>query len=66
MPADTRITMSVPSRLDLLDLLQAVAEEIARIAGFADEARLDFGLAVREGVVNAMKHAHSFVASQPV
>ncbi len=58
--------MSVPSRLDHLDLLQAVCERIARIAGFDDDGVLDLGLAVREGAINAMKHAHHFDAALPV
>ncbi len=66
MPSESRISLSVPSRLDHLDMLQAVAEEVARLVGFGEDARLDLGLAVREGVVNAMKHAHGFDATHPV
>ncbi len=66
MASEDRIALSVPSRLDHLDMLQAVAEEVARLAGLGEDARLDLGLAVREGVVNAMKHAHGFDASHPV
>ncbi len=58
--------MTVPSRLDHLDLVQGVAEEIGRLAGFEEDARLDLGLAVREGTVNAMKHAHGLDPSRPV
>ena len=58
--------MTIPSRLDHVDLLQSVAEEIARLYGFEDDARMDLGLAVREGVSNAMKHAHGFEARHPV
>ena len=66
MPDQSHISMSVPSRLDHLDLLQAVAERIARIAGFDENGVLDVGLAVREGAVNAMKHGHNFDATIPV
>ena len=62
----SRISLSVPSRLELLDMIQGAAEESARLAGFDEDARLDFGLAVREGAANAMKHAHGLQAQQPV
>jgi serine/threonine-protein kinase RsbW len=66
MPPESRIAISIPSRLDHLDLVQAVAEEGARLAGLDDDAKLDFGLAVREGVVNAIKHAHKYEPREPV
>lgn len=66
MTANCCTHITVPSRLDHLDLLQAVAEEVARLAGLDDDARLDFGLAVREGAVNAMKHAHRLEPAHPV
>jgi serine/threonine-protein kinase RsbW len=57
---NSHITVQVPSAIPYLDLLQNVAEEAAQIAGFGEEGRMDVGLAVREGAVNAMKHAHRF------
>ncbi len=54
------IVIEVPSRLEHLDWLQQAAERIAALAGFDDEGCLDLGLAVREGAINAMKHAHGF------
>lgn len=55
-----QITVQVPSAIPYLDLLQNVAEEAAQIAGFGDDGKMDVGLAVREGSINAMKHAHRF------
>lgn len=66
MKADNRIVLTVPSRLDHLDLVQAVAEEVARRAGCDESDRLDLALAVREATVNAMKHAHGFDAARQV
>ncbi|GAB4224531.1 MAG: hypothetical protein Kow0062_26500 [Acidobacteriota bacterium] len=60
------IVIEVPSRLVHLDWLQEAAEKIAALAGFDDDGCLDLGLAVREGAINAMKHAHAFDASLPV
>jgi serine/threonine-protein kinase RsbW len=64
MSADDRISLLVPSRVDHLDLIQATAEQLARLAGCSAAPQLDFGLAVREGAVNAMKHAHRLNPSQ--
>lgn len=58
MKSNERIHLSVPSRLEILDVVQKLAEEIARMHGFDEEGQLDLGLAVREGAVNAMKHGH--------
>ncbi len=66
MKAETRMALTVPSRLDHLDLVQAVAEEVARLAGCDDSDRLDLALAVREAAVNAMKHAHGYDAGRAV
>ncbi len=61
-----RVSITVPSRLDHLDLVQGLAEEVGRLAGLEDDACLDLGLAVREGAVNAMKHAHALDPARPV
>lgn len=58
MSSNGHVSLLVPSRPDHLDLIQATAEQIARLAGCTAEPQLDFALAVREGAVNAMKHAH--------
>lgn len=60
MTANNRISLGVPSRIDHLDLLQGVAERLARMAGLDEDATLDLALAVREACINAMKHAHQF------
>ena len=60
------ITLSFPSDLRYLDTMQNAAEAIARVAGFGDEGRLDVGLAVREGAINAMKHGNQLDPAVPV
>ncbi len=64
MSRNGHVSLLVPSRLDHLDLVQATAEQIARLAGCTAEPQMDFALAVREGAVNAMKHAHGLDASR--
>ena len=61
-----RIAISLPSTLGHLDLIQLVAEQVARGAGFDEDGQLDFGLAIREGAINAMKHGNGFDESTPV
>ncbi|MCU0230037.1 MAG: ATP-binding protein [Acidobacteria bacterium] len=43
-----RITMSLPSRPEYLDLVQEVAVSVARLCGFAEDGQMDIGLAMRD------------------
>jgi len=56
----TEVTLTLPSRIELLDLVQDLAVGIARLHGFGEEGQTDIGLAMREGAINAMKHGHRF------
>ncbi|HHN75316.1 MAG TPA: ATP-binding protein [Acidobacteria bacterium] len=58
MGREETITLSLPSSLAYLDAVQGMAELLACTAGFDEEARLDVGLAVREGAINAIKHGN--------
>jgi len=44
--------------LEMLDLAQSVSEHVARVAGLDEDARHWVGVAVRESVVNAIKHGN--------
>lgn len=61
-----RITMSLPSRPEYLDLVQEVAVSVARVCGFAEDGQMDIGLAMREGAVNAMKHGNKLDPRLPI
>ncbi|MCU0254697.1 MAG: ATP-binding protein [Acidobacteria bacterium] len=61
-----RITMSLPSRPEYLDLVQEVAVSVARLCGFAEDGQMDIGLAMREGAVNAMKHGNKYDPRLPI
>ena len=61
-----RITMSLPSRPEFLDLVQDVAVSVARLCGFAEDGQMDIGLAMREGAVNAMKHGNGLDPRLPI
>ena len=61
-----RITMSLPSRPEFLDLVQDVAVSVARLCGFAEDGQMDIGLAMREGAVNAMRHGNGLDPRLPI
>ncbi|MCU0224778.1 MAG: ATP-binding protein [Acidobacteria bacterium] len=61
-----RISMSLPSRPEYLDLVQDVVVSVARLCGFAEDGQMDIGLAMREGAVNAMKHGNKLDPRLPI
>lgn len=52
------IKLEIASRLDLLDLVQSVLAHAASLVGFDEEASHYMSVAVRESVVNAIKHGN--------
>lgn len=66
MESHQRIAISLPSSLAHLDLVQMIAEQIGKGIGLDDDGQLDFGLAIREVAINAMKHGHGFDESMSV
>jgi serine/threonine-protein kinase RsbW len=66
MTSSGPVRLDLPSQLDLLDLIQSVGEKLASMAGFNDEQKLDVGLALREGAINAIKHGNSLEAERRV
>ncbi len=57
--ASTReIRVQIDSRFEFLDLVQQMAEDVCRVEGFRRDTMLNVGLAVREAVVNAIKHGN--------
>jgi len=53
-PADLRI--DVASRVEYLDLLEELVVSYAAAHGFPPDETVDLGLAVRESLINAMRH----------
>ena len=66
MKAEECISLTLPSNLCYLAAVQGLAEIPAGGAGFDEEARLDLGLAVREGAINAMKHGNALDPAKQV
>jgi serine/threonine-protein kinase RsbW len=52
------VRLDVPSAFDMIDVVQVVSDAFARDAGLDDDAVHWLGLAVRESVVNAMRHGN--------
>ena len=67
MPCGYRdVHLEIHSTIEALDLVQAVTEHIARRLGFDDESVHWTSMAVRESVVNAIKHGNSNDAAKLV
>lgn len=58
-PAGKLIRLDFPSHLDMLDVIQALTDHVGRIGGLDDEATHWVGVAVRESVINAIKHGNA-------
>ena len=53
-----RVRLDIASRFDMLEMVQTVLMHLSGIAGFDDEASHYMSVAVRESVVNAIKHGN--------
>lgn len=52
------VELSFHSRVEYLNLVHAVTDEMARLAGFDGEGSLNISLAVREAATNAVIHGN--------
>ncbi len=53
-----RVRLEFTSAIELLDLVQVVSDHVGRALGFDDEALHWIGVAVRESVINAIRHGN--------
>jgi serine/threonine-protein kinase RsbW len=60
------VRLEIASRLDMLDMVQTVLAHLAAMVGFDDEASHYMTVAVRESVVNAIKHGNQNEESRRV
>jgi serine/threonine-protein kinase RsbW len=59
MPNSTRtIRLEIDSAIEMLDLIHTVTDHIGRTAGLDEDGIYWFGMAVREGVANAITHGN--------
>jgi serine/threonine-protein kinase RsbW len=66
MSATQRIEISFPSKVEFLNLVHTVTDEMARMAGFDGDDSLNISLAVREAATNALIHGNGRDASKLV
>ncbi len=60
------VRLELPSDLDMVDLAEVVSGQIARIHQMADGDVADYGLAVRESVMNAIVHGNQEIRTRRV
>ncbi len=53
------VRLDFPSTFEMIDFIQVVSDHMCRIAGLDDDALHWVGVAVRESVINAIKHGNA-------
>src|SRR5476651_1912005 len=67
MPSGRHIVrLEFTSAFDLLDLVQLVGDHVARRLGLDEDARYSIGVALRESVINAIRHGNRDDATKHV
>lgn len=59
MTCGTTVRLDFHSGYDILDLVQVVSDHVGRMAGLDDDSVHWVGVAVRESVINAIKHGNA-------
>jgi serine/threonine-protein kinase RsbW len=65
-PAHRTVKLDIASRFEMLDVVQTALHQIADLAGFDEDANHYMSVAVRESVVNAIKHGNRMDESKRV
>ncbi len=60
------VHLEFPSPFEMIDLVQALIDQLGRMLGFDEDAQHWVGVAVRESVINAIKHGNRFDTSKLV
>lgn len=58
MTDDHVIRLAFRTHFDMLDFVQVVSDELGKLVGFDDDSIHWVGVAVRESVINAIKHGN--------
>jgi serine/threonine-protein kinase RsbW len=59
MPLGNTVRLDFYSTFEMLDFVQVVSDQISRMVGLDDDSRHWVGVAVRESVINAIKHGNA-------
>ena len=65
-PGGRTIKLDIASRFEMLEMVQTVLHHLSGLVGFDDEAAHYLSVAVRESVVNAIKHGNRMDESKRV
>lgn len=65
-PSASEIQLVVPSRIESLAVINAVAEEVSNQLAFDEEARNAITISVVEAGTNAIEHGNGWDSSKPV
>jgi serine/threonine-protein kinase RsbW len=60
IPTRSLVRLKIHSVFDMLDLIQVVSDHLSHMAGLDEDAMHWVGVAVRESVINAIKHGNRF------
>lgn len=66
MTSDQVVRLTFRSHFDMLDLVQVVSDELGKLVGFDGDSIHWIGVAVRESVINAIKHGNQDVEEKLV
>lgn len=58
-PAGNLIRLDFPSHIDMLDVVQVLTDHVGQVGGLDEDATHWVGVAVRESVINAIKHGNA-------
>lgn len=58
LPVGNLIRLDFPSHLDMLDVVQVLTDHVGQVGGLDEDATHWVGVAVRESVINAIKHGN--------
>jgi len=60
------VRLQIPSLFEMVDLVQVLSDRMGNMGGFDEDAVHWIGVAVRESVINAIKHGNKEDAAKPV
>jgi serine/threonine-protein kinase RsbW len=60
------IELTIESKYEFVELVGSVTKNVTEMLGFDDDAANWIELAIRESVINAIKHGNQLVADRPV
>ena len=60
------IELTIESKYEFIELVGSITKNVTEMLGFDEESANWIELAIRESVINAMKHGNQLVAERPV